>query len=98
MPLLLSSLPSTPAARANDTDVTLDAPLERIPYHVRGGRIIGTAEPRSTTRDTKAGALTLLVALPGEGSGAERSAHGVVYNDDGESVVQASRGGVGGGR
>ncbi|KAL6777600.1 AGL1 [Auxenochlorella protothecoides x Auxenochlorella symbiontica] len=76
-------------ARANGTDVTLDAPLERIPYHVRGGRIIGTAEPRRTTRDTKAGALTLLVALPGEGSGAERSAHGVVYNDDGESVVQA---------
>ncbi|RMZ57650.1 hypothetical protein APUTEX25_001850, partial [Auxenochlorella protothecoides] len=73
-------------ARANGTDVTLDAPLERIPYHVRGGRIIGTAEPRRTTRDTKAGALTLLVALPGEGSGAERSAHGVVYNDDGESA------------
>lgn len=71
--------------------MTLDAPLERIPYHLRGGRVVGTAEPRGTTRDTKAGPLTLLVALPARGAGEERSAHGVLYNDDGESVVQASR-------
>jgi alpha-glucosidase len=60
--------------------VTLDAPLEHIPVHVRGGSIIPSQKPGNTTKMTRMNPWSILVALDGKGE-----AKGELYLDDGIS-------------
>ena len=71
----------------------LPAPLDRIPYHVRGGSVLGTAEPALTTRAVREGPQSLLVALDADPElPGELSAQGELYYDDGgESVPEKVR-------
>ncbi|RYN23236.1 hypothetical protein AA0114_g12846 [Alternaria tenuissima] len=61
-------------------NITLDAPLEHIPVHVRGGSIIASQKPGSTTKTTRMNPWSILVALDGK-----REAEGELYLDDGVS-------------
>jgi alpha-glucosidase len=61
-------------------NVTLDAPLEHIPVHVRGGSIIASQKPGNTTKTTRMNPWSILVALDGK-----REAEGELYLDDGVS-------------
>ncbi|CAI4219322.1 unnamed protein product [Parascedosporium putredinis] len=65
-------------------NVTLSAPVEHIPVHVRGGHVVALQEPGMTTRESRQGAWELIVALDGAGS-----AQGELYIDDGESIIQS---------
>lgn len=67
-------------ARVN---TTIDAPLGHIPVYVRGGSVLPRQEPALTTTEVRNSPWSLLVALNSEGS-----ATGVLYVDDGESLVQ----------
>lgn len=69
-------------ARAGD-NVTIDAPLGHIPVYVRGGSVLPMQEPGLTTAASRKNPWSLLVGLSGEGM-----ASGVLYVDDGESLVQ----------
>ncbi|KAL0264572.1 hypothetical protein SLS55_000522 [Diplodia seriata] len=60
---------------------TLDAPLGHINVFVRGGSVLPMQEPRLTTREARKTPWALLVAL-----GANGTASGSLYVDDGESV------------
>ena len=60
---------------------TLDAPLEKIPLHVRGGSIIVTQQPATTTKKSRTQPFSLIVALSANGS-----ASGELFLDDGESL------------
>lgn len=62
-------------------NITLDAPLEHIPLHIRGGHILALQEPGMTTRESRDGDWEVLVAL-----GEDGIASGEVYIDDGESL------------
>lgn len=62
---------------------TLDAPLEHINVHVRGGSILPMQTPGYTTNESRNGTWELLVALDKDGM-----ASGEVYIDDGVSEVQ----------
>ncbi|PIK61537.1 putative sucrase-isomaltase, intestinal-like [Apostichopus japonicus] len=62
------------------TWVTLSAPLDFIPVHVRGGYILPTQEPANTTVYSRRNPLGLIVALNDE-----QRAAGNLYWDDGES-------------
>lgn len=62
-------------------NVTMQAPLEHINVHVRGGSILPIQEPGNTTAMTKSNPYSLLIALD-----ANESAHGTLYLDDGESI------------
>lgn len=64
-------------------NVTMDAPLEHINVHVRGGSILPLQQPGYTTKETRNGAWGLLVALDDN-----EEAQGSLYLDDGESLVQ----------
>eukprot|EP00026_Physarum_polycephalum_P002427 Phypoly_transcript_02433.p1 GENE.Phypoly_transcript_02433~~Phypoly_transcript_02433.p1 ORF type:complete len:897 (+),score=153.68 Phypoly_transcript_02433:115-2805(+) len=61
--------------------VTLAAPLEFIPIHVRGGAIIPTQGAALTTTVSRTKPYGLLVGLDAAGN-----AHGDFYVDDGESL------------
>ncbi|CAI9633455.1 unnamed protein product [Alternaria burnsii] len=61
-------------------NVTLDAPLEHIPVHMRGGSIIASQKPGNTTKTTRMNPWSILVALDGK-----REAEGELYLDDGVS-------------
>ena len=63
-------------------NVTLDAPLEKINVHIRGGSILPLQTPGNTTEVTKANPYSLLIALDEQGE-----ATGSLYLDDGESLV-----------
>ncbi|XP_070566660.1 sucrase-isomaltase, intestinal-like isoform X2 [Ptychodera flava] len=69
-------------AENRGTTVTLDAPIDFIPVHVRGGYVIPTQQPNTTTTTSRQNPFGLIVAL---GSGPENSAHGDMFWDDGES-------------
>jgi alpha-glucosidase len=60
--------------------VTLDAPLEHIPVHVRGGSIIASQKPGNTTKTTRTNPWSILVALD-----SKQEAKGELYLDDGIS-------------
>jgi alpha-glucosidase len=60
---------------------TLDAPLEHINVHVRGGSILALQQPRYTTSETRETPYSLLVALDDDCNAA-----GSVYLDDGVSL------------
>jgi hypothetical protein len=62
-------------------NVTIQAPLEHIPLHIRGGSIIALQQPGYTTTETRANLWNLLVALDDNGF-----ATGSLYLDDGESL------------
>ncbi|KAJ4379014.1 hypothetical protein N0V86_005891 [Didymella sp. IMI 355093] len=61
-------------------NVTLEAPLEHIPVHVRGGSIIASQTPGNTTKMTRMNPWSILVALD-----AKQEAKGELYLDDGLS-------------
>ncbi|KAL5638373.1 hypothetical protein ACGC1H_005151 [Rhizoctonia solani] len=64
-------------------NVTVPAPLEKIPVLVRGGHVVPTRErPRRSSPLMKHDPFTLLMALDNEGS-----AGGDLYLDDGESYA-----------
>lgn len=59
----------------------LDAPLHKIPVHLRGGNIIPIQAPQTTVHETSQGPLSVLVALD-----SEDRARGNLYHDDGRSM------------
>ncbi|CAN9381530.1 unnamed protein product [Alternaria alternata] len=62
-------------------NVTLQAPLEHINVHVRGGAVLVLQEPKLTTAETRKTPYSLLVALD-----SNSAASGDLYLDDGESL------------
>ncbi|EME46003.1 glycoside hydrolase family 31 protein [Dothistroma septosporum NZE10] len=62
-------------------NVTMDAPLEHINVHVRGGAILPLQTPGYTTAETRNGSFSLLVTLDDN-----EAATGSLYLDDGFSV------------
>lgn len=62
-------------------NVTLQAPLEHINVHVRGGAVLVLQEPKLTTAETTKTPYSLLVALD-----SNSAASGDLYLDDGESL------------
>ncbi|KAJ2642413.1 hypothetical protein IW137_002732, partial [Coemansia sp. RSA 1287] len=64
----------------HNTNVTLDAPLEHINVHIRGGSIVPTQRPEMTTRQVRQNDYELVVATSANGT-----ATGQLYVDDGES-------------
>ncbi|KAL9041462.1 MAG: hypothetical protein Q9214_004103 [Letrouitia sp. 1 TL-2023] len=75
----------SPIQASPGQNVTIDAPLGHIPLYLRGGNVIPTQEPALTTRDSRKNPWGVIAALSLEGS-----ASGVLYVDDGESLVQSS--------
>ncbi|KAJ2503438.1 hypothetical protein GGH96_000228 [Coemansia sp. RSA 1972] len=63
-----------------NTNVTLDAPLEHINVHIRGGSIVPTQRPEMTTTQVRQNDYELVVATSANGT-----AVGQLYVDDGES-------------
>lgn len=61
--------------------VTLDAPIDHVPLHVRGGHIIPTQEPAINTALSRQNPLGLIVACGDDGI-----ASGQLFWDDGESI------------
>lgn len=59
----------------------LDAPITRIPVHVRGGTIVPGQMPALTTTASRKLPFVLIVAPDSDGA-----AEGVVFIDDGEST------------
>ena len=67
---------------------TLDAPLEIIPLHLRGGLVYPThAHAGANTDASRAGPWHLVVALDWRGE-----AHGRLYLDDGEAIATVEEG------
>lgn len=64
-------------------NMTIEAPLGHIPVYVRGGSVLPQQEPKLTTAASRSSSWSLLCALNAEGA-----ATGMVYIDDGESLVQ----------
>ncbi|KAF3049897.1 hypothetical protein E8E11_005491 [Didymella keratinophila] len=62
-------------------NVTMQAPLEHINVHVRGGSVLVLQEPQLTTIATRQTPYSLLVTL-----GSDDTATGNLYLDDGESL------------
>jgi len=61
--------------------VTLPAPFDFIPVHIRGGVIIPTQDPAINTEASRQNPFGLIVPLD-----ENQSANGVLYYDDGDSV------------
>lgn len=64
-------------------NITMSAPLEHINLHMRGGHVLALQEPGYTTRETRGGRYSIIVALD-----SQHKAHGTLYLDDGESIEQ----------
>lgn len=64
-------------------NVTLDAPMDFINVHVRGGAVLPLQGPGYTTGETRRNPYAILAVLDARGK-----ASGSLYLDDGESVVQ----------
>lgn len=62
---------------------TLDAPLEKMPIHVRGGYVLPIQKAGNTTKASRQSPWSLLVALDKDGA-----AQGELFLDDGINVVQ----------
>ena len=60
---------------------TLDAPLDKINLHVRGGTIIPWQEPSTTTYTSRQNPMGLIVVFD-----EKYLAHGKLFWDDGESL------------
>lgn len=60
---------------------TLDAPLEHINVHVRGGSILALQQPKYTTNETRNTPYSIVVALDDD-----HKAEGSLYLDDGVSL------------
>ncbi|XP_078676770.1 lysosomal alpha-glucosidase-like isoform X1 [Branchiostoma floridae x Branchiostoma belcheri] len=65
------------------TYVTLNAPSDYIPIHVRGGYVIPTQEPARTTTVSRTLPMGLIVAL---GDAQSPIARGMLFWDDGDSI------------
>ncbi|KAJ1720071.1 hypothetical protein LPJ53_005256 [Coemansia erecta] len=63
-----------------NANVTLDAPLEHVNVHVRGGRILPGQNPALTTTESRKGDFFLIVA-----ANENNHASGSLYYDDGET-------------
>lgn len=62
--------------------ITLLTPLHELQLHIRGGHIVPTQAPATTTTMSRRGAYTLLVALdPATPARLEHNPHGVVNQD-----------------
>ncbi|OLY77818.1 Alpha-glucosidase [Smittium mucronatum] len=59
-------------------NATLDAPLNHVNVHIRGGNVVPTQTPQMSVEDTLAGDYTLIVALD-----SNFAATGTLYLDDG---------------
>lgn len=66
-------------------NVTMPAPLGHIPVFVRGGSILPQQEALYTTAESRNSSWSLLCALDADGA-----ATGVLYVDDGVSLVQSA--------
>jgi alpha-glucosidase len=62
-------------------NVTMDAPIEHINLHIRGGTILPLQEPGNTTSATRINPYNLVIAPDDHGK-----ATGSLYLDDGESI------------
>ncbi|KAF2117489.1 hypothetical protein BDV96DRAFT_643865 [Lophiotrema nucula] len=62
-------------------NITLDAPLEKIPVHLRGGTIIASQTPGNTTKQTRLNPWSFIAALD-----KNNQASGELYMDDGVSL------------
>ncbi|KAJ2007691.1 hypothetical protein GGI04_001423, partial [Coemansia thaxteri] len=69
-----------------DDNVRLNAPLEHINVHVRGGKIVPAQVPAMTTSRSRENDFYLIVAVDKHGTSA-----GDLYVDDGETFDTASR-------
>ena len=67
-------------------NVTMEAPLEHINLHVRGGSILPSQDPGNTTATTRNNSYALLVTPDVHGS-----AYGSLYLDDGESITPSKK-------
>eukprot|EP00823_Brevimastigomonas_motovehiculus_P004856 TRINITY_DN3317_c0_g1_i1.p1 TRINITY_DN3317_c0_g1~~TRINITY_DN3317_c0_g1_i1.p1 ORF type:complete len:931 (-),score=217.82 TRINITY_DN3317_c0_g1_i1:148-2913(-) len=63
----------------------LDAPVDYIPVHIRGGCVVPQQEPKLTTTDTKTQPFTLTVAQ--HHNHGQHQASGKVFWDDGETLA-----------
>ncbi|XP_033117884.1 maltase-glucoamylase, intestinal-like [Anneissia japonica] len=78
------SLPKTYEGR----NATLDAPIDKINLHIRGGYVIPTQEPGNTTHHSRQNNMGLIVALPEYGNDL---AVGDLFWDDGDSKEHYER-------
>ncbi|KAJ2156323.1 hypothetical protein GGF46_005262 [Coemansia sp. RSA 552] len=70
----------------SNSNVTLDAPLEHVNVHIRGGNIVPVQQPAMTTVELRSHDLHLVIATNADGSAAGR-----LYVDDGETFDTAHR-------
>ncbi|ETW05245.1 hypothetical protein, variant [Aphanomyces invadans] len=68
--------------------VTLPAPLDTVPIHIRGGSIVALQYPNTTTRESRKNPFRLVVALPAWGTSLNKKAeaNGELYMDSGDSL------------
>ena len=66
---------------AGGATITLDAPMDYIPLHIRGGYILPAQQPAMTTAVARTQPFELLVALDDSGV-----ANGFMFWDDGRSL------------
>ncbi|KAJ2847886.1 hypothetical protein IWW36_003619 [Coemansia brasiliensis] len=66
---------------ASNNVVTLNAPLEHINVHIRGGQIVPTQHPEMTTEEVRQNDYELIVAVDANGAAA-----GQLYIDDGQTL------------
>ena len=69
------------AVDTSDRKLTLDAPIGKVPVHIRGGHILALQTPGMTTLETSQGNFTLVIALD-----TDYSASGYLYLDDGDTM------------
>jgi lysosomal alpha-glucosidase len=69
------------AMSASGQHITLDAPIDKINLHIRGGYVIPMQQPSTTTAESRKNPYSLKVALSSSGD-----AVGDLYLDDGESL------------
>lgn len=65
-------------------NISLPAPLEVIPVHLRGGTIIAAQTPANTTKHTRMNPWSITIALD-----INQAAAGELYLDDGLSLQPA---------
>eukprot|EP00057_Strongylocentrotus_purpuratus_P032922 XP_789388.3 PREDICTED: lysosomal alpha-glucosidase [Strongylocentrotus purpuratus] len=76
-----SITPEPPLTFNKTTSMVLDAPLGKINLHLRGGYIIPTMKPETTTTETAQNPVLLVVSLDESGT-----AKGHMYWDDGDDI------------
>ncbi|KAJ2742533.1 hypothetical protein GGI20_004418 [Coemansia sp. BCRC 34301] len=72
--------------RGANANVSLNAPLEHINVHVRGGKIVPAQEPAMTTTESRKSDYHVVIAADERGT-----ATGELYVDDGETLDTTSR-------